>query len=145
MHTVTASHIVVREGEMFINCPHEKQYMMHDNRKGRKTIRQPVMIRKRSQGRLRSPSCAGSTDARTWSVRREKVYRTRARKTYLASSGDGTRRLPTSVERVLALVVLCLLAGRVDTGPNVGPGTIVERFLLQRIMSNQQTRNKMRF
>lgn len=66
------------------------------------------------------------------------MYRTVAHKTDLASGGDGTRWLPTGVERVLSLVVLCLLAGRVDTGPYVSPGAIVERFLLQRIVSDQQ-------
>lgn len=66
-------------------------------------------------------------------ISKEKEHRFDTRKTYLASSGNGTRRLPTGVEGVLALVVLRLLASRVDAWTHVGPGAVVERFLLQRI------------
>lgn len=59
------------------------------------------------------------------------VHQTGTHRTHLASSGNRTRRLPTGVEGVLALMVLRLLASRVDAGTNVGPGAVVERLLLQ--------------
>lgn len=110
---------------------------MYENHKGRKNVRQSITMRMRSQGKLRSPSCAESTDGDN-EVRRQE-HQTETRNTHLASSGDRTSRLPPGVEGVLTLVVLRLLASRVDAGTNVGPGAIVERLLLQNIMSHQQT------
>ena len=48
----------------------------------------------------------------------------------LTTSRDRARRLAAGVERVLALVVLRLVRGGQDAGPDVGPRAVVERLLL---------------
>ena len=48
----------------------------------------------------------------------------------LATSRDGARRLTAGVQRVLALVVLCLVRRGEDTGANIGPRAVVKRLLL---------------
>ncbi len=50
---------------------------------------------------------------------------------YLAASSDRARWPATGVVRVFAFVMLGYVGGGVDTRPNISPGAIVERFLLQ--------------
>ena len=52
------------------------------------------------------------------------------RETYLASSGDRTRRSTASIKRVFTFVMLSSVGSGQDAGPNVCPGTVVEGLLL---------------
>ena len=54
--------------------------------------------------------------------------------TYLVTGGNGTCWLTTSIEGVLALMVLGLVGGSQDASADIGPGTRVEGFLLQMTM-----------
>ena len=49
---------------------------------------------------------------------------------YLAACGDRTCRFTASIMRVFAPVMLGIISGGVDPGPNISPGAIVERLFL---------------
>lgn len=51
-------------------------------------------------------------------------------KANLAASSHGASRVPTGIQGVFALVVLGLIGCGQDARSNIGPSTVVERFLL---------------
>jgi len=64
---------------------------------------------------------------------RQKIYLTNKNvhsSTHLTTRSNRTRRFSTRISRVLALMVLSLLSGGVDTRSDVIPCTVVQRFLL---------------
>lgn len=49
---------------------------------------------------------------------------------YLAACGDRTCRSTASIMRVFALVMLGIVSGGENAGPNISPGAVVERLFL---------------
>lgn len=68
--------------------------------------------------------------SQTPTLRRRQTRGECAKETYLATGGNRARRVPASILRVLALVVLSLVGSGQDTRGNICPGSVVQRLLL---------------